>query len=565
MLKNLHIVNFAIVDQLDLDFTAGMTALTGETGAGKSILLGALGLVLGDRASSNSIRHGQQRAEISASFELSAAHSAKQWLLQQELLDADDNECLLRRTINQDGRSKCYINDRPVTLNSLRELSMQLVNIHGQHEHQLLVKSEAQRQRLDDYAEHDEILQRLKTLYQDWRQIAQDRQQLYQATQQRNDQLQMLRAQAEEFAQLELSAEEWEQLHIEHQRLSHAQSLLAGAEQALLTLYNDDQSAYSLLTQQQRQLTELSAIDHTLNEVVTALDDASIQLSEAAEQLKHYVADIPLDAERLNWIEQRISAIHSVARKHRVEPENLPDVQAQVQQTLDDLENADQRLDELDARYQQLTTMYLQCAQQLSQQRRLAAERLSAKITERMQTLGMAGGQFSIAVKPKPQDAETGAGFSANGLDDIEFLVSAAAGQALQALGKVASGGELSRISLAIQITTADQESIPSLMFDEVDAGIGGGVAEIVGDLLRRLGERQQVFCITHLPQVAAQAHHHFRVSKRTNKDITPPITVTQVEPLEMSQRIEEIARMLGGVTITATTRSHAKEMLATA
>ncbi len=566
MLKSLSISNFAVIDQIDIDLDSGMTALTGETGAGKSILLDALGLVLGDRADSGSVRNGAKRADISATFEINGLVDVQHWLETQELDTGQD--CILRRTVNADGGSKGYINNTPVTLQMLRSAGEMLVDIHGQHEHQSLLKRDAQRQRLDAYGNHDSLLAELATCHQRWREAHEQLQQLQAAEQDRSERLDMLRYQVQEFDALQLTDNEWSGLEEEHKRLAHAGRLTEAVHLAQHALYDDDNALHSILSRHSQQLSELAGIDHALSAVSESLNTSLIHLDEAAEQLRHYLAELNPDPGRLEWLEQRMGTLHELARKHRTEPEKLADIEQTVRRDLDNLEHADERLQSLENNCRQYRDEYLQCAKKLSKHRQQAATKLFSAVTDAMQTLGMAGGRLDIPVTEKSHDPETGSGFSAAGLDSIEFQVSTNPGQALRPLGKVASGGELARISLAIQMITSDNEPVPTLIFDEVDAGIGGGIAEIVGMHLRRLGEQpggkakmqRQVMCVTHLPQVAAQAHRHLRVNKLSGDKVH-----TQIQLLDEHERISEVARMLGGVEITEKTRSHAQEMISRA
>ncbi|HEX7026877.1 MAG TPA: DNA repair protein RecN [Gammaproteobacteria bacterium] len=571
MLKNLHISDFAIIDEVDIDLETGMTALTGETGAGKSILLDALGLVLGDRADTAVLREGAQRAEINATFDIRDLADARLWLRENELdLPGEEHGCILRRTIGNDGRSKGYINGSPVTLQHLRALGEMLVDIHGQHEHQSLLRREVQRQRLDDYGDHQALLSELADVYTRWRSVHDNLRALRVAERDRGQRLDLLRFQAREFEQLQLAENEWESLQEEHQRLAHASKLMEGSQRALYALYDDDDALYTVLSQHVRRLEELATIDPALSSIVESLNGALVQIDETSDQLRGYLDRLNLDPGRLEWVESRIGAIHELTRKHRVAPEALHEVAREIRAELDTLEHADERLVALEAECQRLVKSYLDCAKALSNRRQAAAQKLSKAVTDAMQHLGMSGGRFEVEVIARPFDPTAGEGFSSSGLDTIELLVSANPGQAPRPLNKVASGGELSRISLAIQMITANTESIPTLIFDEVDAGIGGGIAEIVGAQLRRLSEtghaktsaQKQVMCVTHLPQVAAQAHQHLKVDKVPGKGKT---VRTDVRKLTERERTDEIARMLGGVEITEKTRLHAEEMIAKA
>ncbi len=552
MLNHIRIRNFAIIDHLDLDFALGMTSLTGETGAGKSILLGALGLLLGDRADSDSVRTGSSKAEISAEFDLGQLPHVLQWLKDKEL--DSETDCLLRRRLSSDGRSRAFINGSPVPLQDMRELGEMLVDIHGQHEHQSLMKPAMQRQLLDDYAGHRKQLDELKTIYKQWQTTKTEYEQLKNASNDRNDRIDLLRYQVQELDNLSLEENEYKHISDEHQRLANADRLMAVSQTALQVLYESEQaSIYSQLAHQASQIESISETDNQLSPVNNLLNDAIIQVEEASSALRDYLDQLESDPQRLTEIEGRFSLIHDLARKHRVEPEQLIDIHQQLVNELNNLDHADENLSLLETRSQQLAQDYLSKADALSKSRHQTAGQLNKAITEAMQTLGMSGGKFEIQINSDNKTA-----YTAQGFDNIEYRVSANPGQPPKALAKVASGGELARISLAIQMITAQQGRIPTLIFDEVDSGVGGGIAEIVGRHLRKLGESRQVFCVTHLPQVASQAHHHMQVSKQTQANET----MTQIIPLAELQRIDEISRMLGGVEITEQTRAHAEEML---
>ena len=552
MLTHIRIRNFAIIDHLDLEFKDGLTALTGETGAGKSILLGALGLLLGDRADSDSVRAGASKAEISAEFDISALDHVQNWLKDKEL-DAE-GDCLIRRRLSSDGRSRAFINGSPVPLQDMRELGELLVDIHGQHEHQSLMKPAMQRQLLDDYANHKDTLKKLKTIYQQWKTTSSEYKQLRDAASDRSDRIDLLRYQVQELDELALGEDEYKGLNEEHHRLANADRLMETCQQALDGLYeSDEQSIYSQLSHHASALENLSETDHALSPANDMLNDAMVQVEETASLLRDYLDALDNDPQRYKEVEQRMDTIHDLSRKHRVEPEQLPAMHEQLSRELDNLDHADENLEQLEQQTKQLEQDYRTLAEKLSASRSKTAKSLNKKISEAMQTLGMQGGKFEILVS-----ADKEATFSAHGIDDIEFTVSANPGQPCKALAKTASGGELARISLAIQMITAQQGRIPTLIFDEVDSGVGGGIAEIVGRHLRTLGESRQVFCVTHLPQVASQAHHHMQVKKHTDKQQT----ITQINALDEAQRIDEISRMLGGVEITQQTRAHAEEML---
>ena len=551
MLTHIVVRDLAIVSTLELDCSSGMTALTGETGAGKSIMIDALGLALGDKADVSMIRAGCERAEIVAGFDLGAAAGARTWLAEQAL--DEEGECIVRRLLVRDGRSRAFINGRPATGAQLRDLGDLLVDIHGQHAHQSLLRPNAQRDLLDAYAGQAALAESVSAAYRDYRALDQQLVALKAARQERGERVDLLRFQIDELASLGLSAAEIEGLDQEQRRLSHLGRLQETAARLLQVLSESEPSIADQLRAASSEIEELAAIDTALTETRDLLDTATIHAAEAASSLRHYLDGLEIDPAARDAVEARITQIHDLARKYRVRPTELPDALAACQTELEALEQADLRLGHLrDARNAAFRD-FLAKARLLSGERAAAAERLSLTVSEAMQQLGMAGGRFAIEIEPLPAD-RVGAG----GLERVAFLVSANLGQPLQPLAKVASGGELSRISLGIQVATAECGSVPTLVFDEVDVGIGGGVAEIVGRLLRRLGASRQVLCVTHLPQVAAQAHQQIRVRKETRDGQT----YTRIEPLDPDSRVNEIARMLGGTKITARTREHACEML---
>ncbi|PKO93092.1 MAG: DNA repair protein RecN [Betaproteobacteria bacterium HGW-Betaproteobacteria-1] len=548
MLQTLSIRDFVIVDKLDLEFSPGFTVLTGETGAGKSILIDALSLALGARGEGGITRSGCERAEIVASFEIGSLPDLQNWLQESEL-QAEDGVLLLRRIIYADGRSRAFINGVPANIQQLREAGDFLVDIYSQHAHHSLLKQQYQRQVLDSYAGLSELAADVEQHYRAWHALHLKRVEIEQNAQAYADELAELRDQVRELEQLGVSAEEWDELQQEHHCLSHAASLLEGGEACRELLSESEFAAMSQLSVIQHKLQGLVEYDSSLQEVLDILDSSLIQLEESDRLLNRYLQRADLDPERLQEVELRIQDIHAAGRKYRVRPEELPDI----------LQSAQVRMSELDGlgddgALQRLETeakaVYDKSAQELSAGRKQAADRLGKEITARMQTLALAGGSFAVSL-----EAQTPA---ASGLEQVEFLVAGHAGVPLRPLSKVASGGELSRISLAIRVVTAQQGDIPTMIFDEVDVGIGGGVAEIVGQLLKELGAKRQVLVITHLPQVAAQGAEHLRVSK----SVTDGQTLSRIEMLDQVERIDEIARMLGGVEITDTTRQHAREML---
>lgn len=548
MLRSLSIKDFVIVDRLELDFSPGFTVLTGETGAGKSILIDALLLALGERGESGVVRQGCEKAEISAEFDAGNLPELKQWLEQNEL--AEGNACLLRRIIYGDGRSRGFINGSTATMQQLREAGDLLIDIYSQHAHHSLLKSATQRALLDEFAGAAQLAQQVAAAHKQWRALFERRTELERNASAYAEELAELRDQARELAQLNASAEEWETLQQEHSRLSHAASLIAGGEQCRDLLAENDIAITRQLALVQHKLQELAEYDPALQEALTSLDSALIQVEETDRFLKKYLGRAELDPEQLNEVDARIQSIHAVARKYRVRPEALPELLQQWQARMADLDGFgdDGQLarEEAEAREQ-----YQQLAGKLSAERQRVAKVLSSQVSDEMQRLALSGGRFEVVLIPL---AEGGA----HGLEQVEFLVSGHAGMEPKPLAKVASGGELSRISLGLRVVTAQQGTMPSMIFDEVDVGIGGGVAEVVGQLLRRLGQSRQVLVITHLPQVAALGQQHLRVSKSS----ADGLTLSRIEVLNADERVDEIARMLGGVEITDTTRAHAAEML---
>lgn len=552
MLTHIHIKDFAIVDELELELGTGMTALTGETGAGKSILVDALGLALGDRGDAGVVRHGAERAEVSAGFDLAHAPDALAFLQAQELdMEAD---CLVRRTISREGRSRGYINGRPVPMQSLKELGDRLVDIHSQHEHQSLLRRDTQRQLLDDYAGDPGLVQEVARLYRDWKTKTQELEALRGAADERTARLELLRFQVRELDELDPQDDEAARLHDEHSRLAHAGQLLETCHGAVTDLYeNDEGTVHGQLSRIVAALDPVCDIDPALNTTRDMLNEALIQVQEAADELRHYAERLDLDPGRLEWLDTRLGSFHQLARKHRVDPDELPRLRERLHQELETLDHADEHVDALQDAVQTLRNDYRERARQLGRKRRDASRALNRQVTDAIQHLGMAGARFEIGVDARDSDDP-----APSGLETVEYRVSTNPGQPLKPLTKVASGGELSRVSLALQVVLANNTRIPTLIYDEVDTGIGGGVAEVVGQQLRQLGDVRQVLCVTHLPQVAAQAHHHMEVHKQTVADETR----TGIRELDPERRVDEVARMLGGTDITDQSRAHAREMI---
>jgi DNA repair protein RecN (Recombination protein N) len=553
MLRTLTIRDFVIVDLIELEFSSGFTVFTGETGAGKSILIDALQLALGGRGDASMVREGAAKADVTADFALTAA--AASWLAQHELA-SEEGGALLRRVIDNAGRSKAYINGIAATAAQLRELGELLVDIHGQHAHQSLLKLDAQRALLDNQVavrnpEARSEVQAVASAFKAWRALARQREEY--ETNAKNVLLERERLewQVGELDKLAAKPGEWADITNEHSRLSHAASLLEGAQEALAVISESDHPILSQLSSLNQKLSKLVDVDAGLQAVLDCTEPARIQLQEAVYALNNYLDKVELDPGRLQQVDARMEALHGTARKFRVAPEELPEEHAALAAKLQQLADATD-LDGLRLQEEKARVAYMEAAGQLSRTRAAAADLLGSQVTSAMQELSMSGGSFVVALN----DCEPGA----HGLEQVEFLVAGHAGVAPRPLAKVASGGELARISLAISVITSNATTVPTLIFDEVDTGIGGGVAEVVGRLLKRLGQNRQVLCVTHLPQVASQANQHLQVAKGTTG---AGKTVSRIDVLDNKARVEEVARMLGGIEITETTRKHARELLA--
>lgn len=552
MLTHIYIRDFAIIETLDLELESGMTALTGETGAGKSILVDAIGLVLGDRADSGGVRYGAESAEIILSVDINSTPMAKTWLKNQALDNGD--VCILRRVISTTGKSRAWINGSPSTLGVLRQLGEQLVEIHGQHEHQSLMKKEKQRYLLDDFADNAVSLGKLKKSYQAWKSVNDQFEQLTNQSSDHQAKLDLLRFQTQELDRLQLEEHEVQALDKEFTKLANAEQLLAVSQHSVQQLYDDDErSMYSQLSHIVTNVEQQKTLDDAFDEPHELLVSAQIQLQEATELLRQYQDSIELDPERLSWVESRISEVNNLARKHQITPNALYDKWNELNAALAELDSGDYDLEALEMKREATRVAYLMQAKKLHKKRQAAAKKLGIGVSEAMQKLGMQRGIFNVKVTFLGDGTP-----SVHGMDNVEFEVSANPGQPLKPLVKVASGGELSRISLAIQMIAAQQVTLPALIFDEVDSGIGGGTAEVVGQQLRSIGNSVQVLCVTHLPQVASKAHHHYKVTKI--KEISS--TSTGMIKLAGQPRTEEIARMMGGIDITESTLTLASEML---
>jgi DNA repair protein RecN (Recombination protein N) len=551
MLTSLFIRDFAIVPRLELALEPGLTVLTGETGAGKSILVDALMLALGARADSDHIRQDAESTEVTAGFDLPARHPAAAWLGEHEL--RDDDACVVRRLVYRSRPTKAFINGRAVTMQSLREFGDRVVDIYGQHEHQSLLRRESQRQIVDDYAGVSDVIMELGRLYQEHKALQSRLSALTTESSARLHEIDLLRFQTGELHEAALQTGEFAELEQEHARLAHASELRQGIEACSEALSEaEDKAATQIIAHCIGQLEALLEYEPRLTGVVNFLNQAAIEIDEASNELRQLSDRVDLDPGRLVEVETRMRTLLDLARKHQCEPGQLVEVHQQLADKLADLEDTGVSVEQLERSIAESRDRYAATADIASERRRQAASRLADEVTKHMQELGMKGGRFDILVTTRDRNEPTRFGF-----DDIEFQVSANPGQPLRPLTKVASGGELSRISLAIQVVAAAVGRVPTLIFDEVDVGIGGRVAEIVGKKLRALGEARQVLCITHLAQVAAQGTHHLHVQKHDRKGVR-----VSIDGLDDEQRVQEIARMLGGLKITDQTLAHAESML---
>ena len=554
MLSHLTIRSLAIIESLELDCTRGMTALTGETGAGKSIVVDALALLLGARANPDMIRVGAERAEVCGIFETTANSSARAWLAHREL-EEGTGECIVRRVVGPGSRSRAFINLRPVPAHLLRELGEHLVDIHGQHAHHLLLHRDRQRTIVDDFGGHHEMLGQVSDTAGRWQELRREIAELAAEGEDRTSRLDFLRFQLDELEGLRLDTDEPDRLAGEQRRLANAESILDGCRRALDRLEGDhDHSAASACADVRRHLEPVVRHDPRAREVLELVEAAAINVTEAGASLRAMTEALDLDPERLAAVERRLGTIHDLARKHRVSPRELPTRIERLRERVASLGSNERRAAEVERAAAGAEREYRTLCARLTDLRREAAERLAQRVTQNMQVLGMPGGSFVVDIRTLDASVP-----SVDGADGVEFVVSAGSGQPPRPLAKVASGGELSRISLAIQVASVGVSVTPTLVFDEADVGIGGRVAEIVGRQLRALGESHQILCVTHLAQVASRAHHHAVVRKFLGGDGIPGVCVT---PVRDTDRIEEIARMLGGETITSKSVAHAREML---
>ena len=555
MLVHLSVHNYAIVEHLDLELDRGMSVITGETGAGKSIMLDALGLTLGDRADSGVVRPGADKADILATFDITDIPEARAWLQERDL--DKDGPCILRRVITAEGRSRAYINGTPCPQGDLKALGEFLIDIHSQHEHQSLLKTDTHRRLLDEYAGANDLARQVHLAAQRWRQARQELERLSNSGDEQRSRHQLLSYQLEELESLSLGENELEQLEQEHKTLTNAESLLSICRQVVEQCSeNDSGNVLNALTASLNRLSAATSSPTAMSEAASLLSSAQIQVEEAVDELNRFLDHFDADPARLQQLEERLDIIYTLARKHRIQPTEVAALQQRLLDEIDSLNANDESIERLENELAAYARHYHDKARELSDLRQQSAPNLALAVEQEIQRLGMPGGRFSIELRPNSSKD-----LLPNGLEQVELLVSANPGQPLKALAKVASGGELSRISLAIQVITAQTSRVPTLVFDEVDVGIGGPTAEIVGQLLRRLGERGQVMTVTHLPQVAAQGHQHLFVHKVRDSDATR----TAVSKLSKTERIEEVARMLGGIDLTKESLAHAKKMVVTA
>ncbi|CAK4066867.1 MULTISPECIES: DNA repair protein RecN [Vibrio] len=551
MLAHLSVNNFAIVKSLQLELSKGMTTITGETGAGKSIAIDALGLCLGGRAEASMVRQGEEKTEVSAAFSLENNIHATRWLEDNDLLDGSD--CILRRIINKEGRSRAFINGSPVPLSQLKSLGQLLINIHGQHAHHQLMKSDYQMAMLDQYAGHTNLLKSTRNAYQTWRQADNNLKQLKENSAANLAQKQLLEYQIKELNELSIGEDEYEELEQEHKRLSNSGELASTCQQAIELIYEGEEvNALGILQSANHSLIQLAELDDKLAELPNMVAEAIIQLEEANSELRNYLDNIDVDPGRMAYVEERFSKVMSIARKHHVMPEELFQHHQDLLAQIEALDCSDEKLDALEQEVEAKYQAFLVAAEKLHKSRGRYAKELNKLITASMHELSMEKAQFSIEVNNE------GTHPSPLGMDSVCFVVSTNPGQPMQPIAKVASGGELSRISLAIQVITAQKVDTPSLIFDEVDVGISGPTAAVVGRMLRKLGESTQVLCVTHLPQVAGCGHQQLFVAKQTKAGKTE----TQMNSLNDDQRISELARLLGGSQITESTLANARELL---
>ena len=550
MLRSLQIRNFAIIDEIDITFNDDMTVLTGETGAGKSILIDALSLVLGERGSSNLIRNKEKRAEYTAEFEITNNSHALNWLIEKSL--DNENECILRRTISPDGKTRSFINGNTVNLQSLKSLGDLLVDIHGQHFHQSLCKKNVQRDLLDHFGGLSVTKNKIKRIFNEWKELSDQLSKMIEGNTNKEDRIDLLSFQLKELDELALISGEYDSLNSEFKKISNIEKINKGINSLIDCLQsNEITNVEQMLNDSIKNIDTLATFDNSLEETKNLLSEAEINVSEAIGNLSRYGESIDYDNQKSREIEERINTIISLSRKHRVDPDELIDTKIQIEKELNELNNSQTSIDEAERHLSDLRKKYDDLASELTKKRSDSAKKLSGLVADSMNELGMTGGIFEVEITPSNN-------ISQHGNDDITFHISANPGQKPQPLSNIASGGELSRMSLAIQVITSNGTNIPTMIFDEVDSGIGGAIAEVVGNKLKDLGQNKQVLCVTHLAQVASKGSSHIRINKLTDNKKTKIYACK----LNADERIEEIARMIGGIELTEKTREYAKEML---
>jgi DNA repair protein RecN (Recombination protein N) len=549
MLSSIHIKDFAIIEQLDLDLQSGMTVVTGETGAGKSIMVDALSFALGARADSAVVRNGAKRAEISAVFDISKLKPVQQWL-EEQMLD-EEEDCILRRVINHDGRSRAFINGQPVNLTQLNELGDFLVDIHGQHEHQSLFKPQVHLQLLDRFADLTQDTSQLRELSKQINAISTKLTSFKESLKDKNDRRDLLTFQLEELEKAPIDRAK--DIENDHKRAANASKLLEQGQQSLMALNENEENLVSQLGRVIHTISDMQQMDEGVTGTHDLLQSALVEIEEASHELRDYIERLDIDPAEFQQLDQELTLLHDLARKHQVTMLELPETKQAIEQELEQLSGDEQTFDELEKELETHQSNYQKVASKVSKERAKSAKSLEKQVVKLMKDLGLGNGVFEVALNPVDKDT-----YKSNGLETAEFMVSTNPGQQPQPLRKVASGGELSRISLALQVINAQTIQLPTLIFDEVDVGIGGGTAEIVGKLLADLGKKAQILCVTHQAQVAAQGHQHLMVAKSQDKKSTQ----TELQELGTDQRVEELARMIGGVEITETIRNHARELL---
>ena len=555
LLLSININNYTLVESLEIEFNKGTTAITGETGAGKSLVLDALGMALGDRADTDTIRHGKARAEITATFDINNIEDAKKWLHDNDF--NNDENCILRRIYTTEGRSKGYINGQPSTMSQLQELGDMLTDIHSQHEHQSLLRKDTHRRLLDEYAKVEDLTKQVASHYVLWHKTNNDLSNLLKRSDELDARKELLGFQVVELQQLDLTAPYLDNLELEQKTLANAEQIVQDSHSLLAIC--EQAEGFNLRDGLNSALSILSTIDYkpeALKITEELLQGGLIQVEEAITEIGHHIDKFEADPQRLQIVEDELSVVFQLARKHRVLPDQLEATKTALESELKSLLGGSENVGALKLKLADLDENYMTCAKKLSAKRKVAAKTMSTEINQQLQALSMEGAELLIQLSPNPNGE-----YRSAGLEEIEFLLASNPGQPHKMLAKIASGGELSRISLAIQVVAAGHSNIPTLVFDEVDVGIGGSTADVVGTLLKQLGNRGQVISVTHQPQVAAHAHHHYLASKISEGNSTESL----MSPLNNQQRIDELARMLGGATVTQQTLSHASELLSLA